>query len=611
MVDVPKDCERCKVQLMIEYNRLLAWGDAVGLIDVPEGSHVAYCLGTNAIELCNIVSRIARLLEEFKELNNRWKSDLDSRQVENMSLREEHAKKMDLTKQVSSLAAAYEENEQKRKHVRAVQHLSEWMSRKADCTKDIITNPMRVRWVMIDREAFEALLEDLHNLTERIHELMDDYRVKTIHETTAKSFREMVIMRNDLKELKSMLEAVTSLMKVSSTDPHGEFTSNADNHETLRDLLRLKELKCASKEMLLHAIASARIDIDEYLKGVLAVPRYLGMRQFEQQFTLIAVAGASNSVPNRPRGVFSREGIDFQVWIEWRKAEKMSAGSVEDNQSVLRTATLAQMLSISRPRHLYTPTCIGYVDNRESPDRFGWIFQMPHGSHSETTLNTLHNMLGQNSHKPTLSQRIAIAWKLASSLSYLHTTDWIHKGVHSGNVLFPCDNKSIDTQQPVLSGFEYSRPQGGETTSRSPDPRWDIYRWPTVQKEAPKAGRSRKTYDIYSFGLLLLEIAHWQPLHSLLCLKRWPAPSAQDCRVRGWLLNEEPLPPFRGEKPLTDLLHIAGDKYWKATRRCLVAHGESGMAVDEDSNQSEASNSIRLQDAFTELVVGELKGVSI
>jgi hypothetical protein len=68
MVDMPKECEQCRLQLMIEYNRLLAWGEAVGLIDVPQGSHVATTLGTNAVELCSIISRIGWLLGEFRDV---------------------------------------------------------------------------------------------------------------------------------------------------------------------------------------------------------------------------------------------------------------------------------------------------------------------------------------------------------------------------------------------------------------------------------------------------------------------------------------------------------------------------------------------------------------
>lgn len=166
-------------------------------------------------------------------------------------------------------------------------------------------------------------------------------------------------------------------------------------------------------------------------------------------------------------------------------------------------------------------------------------------------------------------------------------------------------------ENPIMSGFEYSRPQSTKTTTRSLDPRWNIYRWPTIQNDVLKEGTSRKTYDIYSFGLLLLEIAHWQPLHKLLCLKKWPAPSTQDCRIRGWLLNEEPVPPFRKENPLAELRNIAGDKYWKTTMHCLVAHSEGGMRIAEAVSQSQGSGiELQLQDAFTDLVVNELKGVS-
>lgn len=465
---------------------------------------------------------------------------------------------------------------------------------------------------MVDKEAFEALLDDLHSLNERIHELMGDCRIDEIQETTAKTYREMVIMCNELKDLKYLLEAATRLMEVSSREPTRKTAFNNDNQETLRDLVRLKALKCASTEILHNGRIDAKLDINGYLTKVITVFRYDGITLLNQQYSVAKTTDPGASFQIRPRGVLSREGIDCHVWIEWRTAEVLQDGSVEDKQSILRTATLAQMLSLDKPKHLYTPKCVGYIDNRASRNRFGWIFQMPQGSKVDTTLKTLHGILGQHVHKPTLSQRVAIAWKLASSLSYLHITDWLHKGVHSGNVMFPCDNESINVERPILSGFEYSRPQSSRTTSRSLDPRWDIYRWPRTQNEVSKEGTSRTTYDVYSFGLLLLEIVHWQPLHKLLCLNRWPEPSTQDCRIRGWLLGEESFPPFRNENPLAELRNIAGDKYWKATKHCLVAHGECGMRIDEDTDQSQTSEvGIKLQNAFNDLVVDELKGVSV
>lgn len=145
MVDMPKDCERCRLQLMIEYNRLLAWGDAVGLIEVPNGSHVATSLGTNAVELCDILARIAWLLEKFKEINNRWQSSMMPQKEHELLLREQQANEVDLGKQISGLAAAYEANGEKRTQLRATQRLTAWMSRNAKNTKDILANTARVR----------------------------------------------------------------------------------------------------------------------------------------------------------------------------------------------------------------------------------------------------------------------------------------------------------------------------------------------------------------------------------------------------------------------------------------------------------------------------------
>ena len=237
---------------------------------------------------------------------------------------------------------------------------------------------------------------------------------------------------------------------------------------------------------------------------------------------------------------------------------------------------------------------------------------MPKDSHPGTSLRSLHSLLDVCQDKPTLAQRISLSWKLASSLLYLHTANWLHKGIHSGNVVFPCVVDDVDLQNPILSGFEYSRPQSNRTTSRSLDPKWDIYRWPSVQNEAPRAGNSKKTYNIFSLGMLLLEIAHWKPLYKLMCWDRWPKPSSQDCRFRAWLLQEEPFPPFENRNPLAELRNIVGDKYWRATRRCLIAHGEHGIRVEEDDDQSQdTAIGVKLQATFNKLVVEELRGVTV
>ncbi|KAJ5885539.1 prion-inhibition and propagation-domain-containing protein [Penicillium taxi] len=115
-----------------------------------------------------------------------------------------------------------------------------------------------------------------------------------------------------------------------------------------------------------------------------------------------------------------------------------------------------------------------------------------------------------------------------------------------------------------------------------------------------------------SLRLLFLEIAHWNVLPQLMGFKRWPGPSSQNVRVRGWLLQELNRPSFKGNNPLLELPGISGEKYWRVVSRCLEAHGAKGMYVEEDSDQSHTSEvGPKLHLAFTEHVLDKLKTILI
>ncbi|KAF4957170.1 hypothetical protein FSARC_11379 [Fusarium sarcochroum] len=608
MVDMPKECEQFRLQLMIEYNRLLAWGEAVGLIHVPQGSHVATSLGTNAVELCGIVSRIGWLLGEFRDMNTRWKNELRLPQEHDQTAVEKDHLSIDMAKEVSSLATAYERSKDTHQQRSGVARIRNWMHRRVENASDIVTHPLRVRWVMVDKVAFEGLLKDLHFLTDRMHELTETHRQNRIQEMTIKTYREMVVARNGINELKNLLEAVTELLKAKKN--HMDGISQHENDEMLRDLLQLKEINGISNQLLSKAQNAGDSDIEKDFHDLIVVQQYDASTLSNVLMYSKDENTGGSTTPYRPRGVLQQNGTAVEIWVEWRVID--DGEKKTHRESKLRTITLAQMLHNEKPRHLYSPRCIGYIDDVESNNRTGWIFKMPNGANSDTTLKTLHSMLGQCQYRPALSQRISLAWKLAISLSYMHTTGWLHKGIHSGNIVFSFDQDRFDTEAPILSGFEYSRPQSSKTTTRSLEPKWDIYRWPRIQNEVPKVTNSRKTYDIYSLGLVLLEIAYWKPLHKIMCLKRWPMASSQDAKIRGWLLEEDARPPFKDSNPLSELRDVTGDKYWKATRRCLVAHGDMGMQVEEIFDQlQDPSDEIQLQNTFMEFVVEELKSILI
>lgn len=135
--------------------------------------------------------------------------------------------------------------------------------------------------------------------------------------------------------------------------------------------------------------------------------------------------------------------------------------------------------------------------------------------------------------KPPLEQRLHLASQLSKTLAELYNSGWMHKGIRSSNILFPVAHddsgssaiKQLSPEQhqatlssPFVAGFEYSRQDSEAATIDSGQLLRTItaaiYRHPDYQGAAASGYRTR--YDIYAFGLVLLEIALWVPLSTLL-----------------------------------------------------------------------------------------------
>lgn len=614
---MPKDCENLRLQLLIEYNRVLAWGKAAGLVEVPKGSNLGVTLGTNATELCAIIARIGWLLAEFRDLNARYETELNPYKKDSQEVVEAKATDVDVVKQVSSLAISYEKEKKERKYPKGTGHLRGFFSKVSHNTKEIVTHPRRIWWSSVDKEAFEALLKDLHVLTERLRELMGDHHEKAIDEITAKTYREMVLARNEIQELRAMFGAVTSLIEASPATTNPESKRSHRNNETLRDLLKLKEISQASEDILSQLRDNDKLEDGKGLGSLITVPRFTSAAFEDGLAWNDDGEGDEPETMSRPRAVLTTKEGDIPVWIEWKNLGQIVKGSTQEREAKLRTEALAEMLHKDKPQALCLPTSLGYFDDLQiyGSRRHAWIFEMPDGSDYATTIKSLYDILGDRQYRPSLSQRISLASKLASTVLYLHTVNWLHKGIRSDNVIFHFDHDDeFDPTKPVLSGFDYSRPQSSGTTARAVDDQWNIYRWPDIQQGGEKKhGPFRKTYDVYSLGLVLLEIAHWMPLHKILELKSWPKVSqAESGKVRGWLLGTEGGGHFEGANPTEELRNVAGERYWAAVTRCFEAHGEKGLRVDEDADQSDDPEvGIKLQEAFTKLVVEELKAVDV
>ncbi|ESA42107.1 hypothetical protein GE21DRAFT_8626 [Neurospora crassa] len=721
LVEYPEECEKYRLQLIIEYNRVLAWAKAAGLIEVTPGSSLASTLGTNATELITILARIQWLLAEFRDLNARYGNELvpsdispakdkgkekdgkeskdvkgsgkdvkssstDSRgkdpkavggasssKQKSTSSETKPATDEALLSQISSLALSYDESQKEQKlkvekeesaeHRRGTNHIRRFFR----TTKDVVTHPSRVRWVMVDKEAFEALLLDLHSLTERLDELMRGYQQSKMDDIIGKTYREMILARDGIGELRDMVDVLGKMVEGMEVVADGEGGREGRKRKmvnNVQDLIRLKKMARVSEELLSRlyqgqdpTAASSRLEASD---TKITVAQFGDPAKGKKDLLEVFYMYDGNKGPDgetdissllrlkRPRGYLAvAEGVDdVPVWIEWKPMGDYAEGSIEEKAADLRTLTLAEMLHLPKPDSLHVPKCIGYLDARDAfgADMYGFIFKAEKERLSwGHRIVSLYDLLGTEMEmfKPSLSQRFDLALKLCTTVLNLHAVNWLHKGIFSDNVIFYFDwgnglNKAMkqvyDPERPYLCGFGYSRPEKSKTTARSLNMAWDLYRWPAIQREHPTDHNSRKTYDLYSLGLVLLEIGHWKPLDEILCLKESePSPSfnqtvvperkppsvslSDSKKARDWLLGtrlDAPFTEVNKVNPLRELRNLMGDKYTRAVERCLWAHGEKGFGVEDLPDQSRDSGvGIRLQEAFTKYVIEELQGVNV
>jgi len=158
-------------------------------------------------------------------------------------------------------------------------------------------------------------------------------------------------------------------------------------------------------------------------------------------------------------------------------------------------------------------------------DCFGFVFRYPNNVDDEPP-TPLSELLAAEVYDCPLEHRFRLAHTLAKTLSELHRVQWIHKNVNSSNVLYFRNNSSqghvgirerstkAPMEGPWLIGFEHARREDGKT-SLATDTRFDrcVYRHPQRWAEPLRSGR---IHDIYSLGVVLLEIGLWKPAVTVL-----------------------------------------------------------------------------------------------
>jgi serine/threonine protein kinase len=131
-------------------------------------------------------------------------------------------------------------------------------------------------------------------------------------------------------------------------------------------------------------------------------------------------------------------------------------------------------------------------------------------------LNCFNKMSGSKgrTQKPSLENRLPLSLALAISLGQFHGVGWVHKSVRSENVIFfprtGGRDEALSPREPWLEGFEYAREDPGLSAPYgNVEIQQDIYRHPEQWGQPTR--RFNRIHDIYSLGMVLLEISTWRP----------------------------------------------------------------------------------------------------
>ncbi|OCK74701.1 hypothetical protein K432DRAFT_338647 [Lepidopterella palustris CBS 459.81] len=177
-----------------------------------------------------------------------------------------------------------------------------------------------------------------------------------------------------------------------------------------------------------------------------------------------------------------------------------------DPQVALKDARdIARILANVEPTVFSLLACQGVIKVFDSSNQltgFEFIFAVPTTFHEPRSLRTF--LLTAN-HEYPLDDRFRLAKLLGRSVSFLHSSQVVHKNISPETIILLGDVATgLDT--PFLVGFEKFRRAEGRTYM-SGDTFWEknLYRHPKRQGEYPEE-EYKMQHDIYSLGVCLLEI---------------------------------------------------------------------------------------------------------
>lgn len=352
-----------------------------------------------------------------------------------------------------------------------------------------------LKWATRDKKKLEQLVKSLKKYNDSLSHLATNVDQFSMH----RSLRTQFIATNDIDQLQLLQE-----------------TADMIGHEDLR---HLASTKCFVQEVYRSEDFCATFGAARIQAGVKesSVEVTNSSHKWNLDFNRLRYEGVAIMANHtRTVGTYSHEDGEIEtVVVDWSRCTDDSWRRQNPGAFQIRVANLAKILNRDLlPKGFRVLRCIGYLYS--STTTIGYLFRPPSDAISNKEPISLYDILKEvkgPSSIPALGDRFELAKAIVTTVFEFHNIGWMHKNIHPKNILFwpskECDGE-VNIRQPYIVGFDLSRSnQPGEASEKPIGAEEDdLYRHPSYK--GADAGGFKPSYDFYSLGIMLFEIAMWR-----------------------------------------------------------------------------------------------------
>lgn len=360
----------------------------------------------------------------------------------------------------------------------------------------------KVKWGAVDSDKLSLLLKDIRYFNKRPLSVLHPSDQQLNYKDGNTVLRSIVSQSPD----RALLDAMS--VPLGTVDGAVAAAARLRHRGLLLELIRSPS--CGPSSIHPHVEPTMRMSVTHQKSSPLK-----GAKDLQRSLDLLLLCKGHTSVE-----VF-REIAQYDgkpVVVEWK--EVASAVESKLKHRIMRVAAFL--------REMQSPTfhslrCFGFLKAPKS-GRYAYLFSPPDSLSGAFSMWSLSEVLCLASQGPSLNNRLGIAIALAETVLQLHTAGWLHKSIRADNILVfkPGTerwNSIDDLSSAYLGGYEYARADNPLETTEAPSSRLqlELYRHPR------SLGQGRvsfnKKFDLYSLGCVLLEVAFWLPLQTILLQK--------------------------------------------------------------------------------------------